>query len=300
MGFSVQYKELFRQKILHKYFLDKGIITFDAMSESDRRKQLENYHVASFFKIIPTTETLSILNGHHLVFKTTDTGFTIWAKISAENPLQTFVSLNNQLQLTFLIRIVDPFFLNYTGLDFDTADKVFFFSNIKPASYLPDFQLIDQAGGNSYADEKFSLFIKGDKINEDESGLIKRLKTIALKEKPGLFGFIHLSMSGDKETLNVTEPNGEISDPVQTFEIVFENRKSVWRYIFNAEQSINSNDDLKTENGNKRILITKASYPLTRHGFIPVKLGTKELPNPDSAILKPDPVTEKVYSEIYM
>lgn len=300
MGFSVQYKELFRQKILHKYFLNRGTLTYNTMSESDQHKQLEKYNLASFFKITPTPETLSILNGHHLVFKTTNTGFVIWAKVSPENPSETFVTLSNQLQLTFIIRIVDPFFLNYTDLDFDTANKVFYFSNIKPASYLPDFQWIDQAGGNSYVDEKFALFVKGEKISEDDSRLIKELKIAALQEKPNFFGFIHLSISGDKETLNITEPSGEIPDPIQTFEIVFENRKSVWRYIFNSEQSINSNDDLKTENGNKRILVTKASYPLTRHGFIPVKLGSKELPNPGSAIVKPDKETEKVYSEIYM
>ena len=78
MSYSIVYKELFRVKILHRYFLDKGIDEFRSMNKTEKEKQLSQYDFRTFLKIIPTIETMQQINGHNLVFKTLNSGFTVW------------------------------------------------------------------------------------------------------------------------------------------------------------------------------------------------------------------------------
>jgi len=81
---------------------------------------------------------------------------------------------------------------------------------------------------------------------------------------------------------------------------VFKNRSTIWRYIYNTPQQVKPADDLLLENGNPRILVTKTIHPLTRSGFISLKLDKDELPNPTVSMIKPDQSTHKIFSEIYM
>ncbi len=107
-------------------------------------------------------------------------------------------------------------------------------------------------------------------------------------------------MKGENTSLNVTDAQGKLLSPYKTFEILFENRKTAWRYFFDTDQTVSGADDVEIENGDSKVLITKTDQPLTQKGFVSIKLGGVELPNPNSKLIKPDSRSSKIYSEIYI
>ena len=291
MTFSIQYKELFGINILHHFFLDKGVVKYDSMNEAEQSRQLKAYDFRSIFDIIPSDDTITKLNGHGLLMKMSHKGFAVWSKIKPEGNNSPFISLDDNLFLTFLILIKDPFFYNYTELALEEAGKLFYLSNRKPATEPDSFPMLDKSDMNHPVDEKFIL---------SEEGIKNEIKNTGSRGKSNCFGIIRIFMKGDKINLHITDAQGKITVSSKTFELTFRNRSTFWRYIFNAAQSVKPVDDVIRENGNTKILITKKTHPLTRHGFISLKLNKAELPNPNASLIKPEPSTTKIFSEIYM
>jgi hypothetical protein len=291
MSYSIQYKELFRVKILHRYFLDKGSDEFRTMNETEQAKQLDNYNFQSIVTIAPTRETWQNLNGHNLVFKTLNSGFTVWSKVSETDDREPFISLDDDLNFTFLVQIRDSVFYNYTDLKLENAGKLYYVSNRQLDSEPNNFPLLDKAGGNFHIDEDFILSGDGEEVEK---------KLLKAGEKERLLGILRIFMKGDNSSLNVTNAQGKIPSSVKIFELVFKNRNTIWRYLFDSNQQVTGGDDVKRENGNSKVLITKNEHPLTKSGFISVELGGVELPNPGLALIKPDAANNKIFSEIYM
>jgi hypothetical protein len=291
MSYSIQYKELFRVKIFHRFFLDKGTDDFKSMNDADQQKQLKDYDFRSFLKVGPTAETRQRLNGYNLVFKQISTGFTVWSKVNENDDTLPFVPLADDLEFTFLLQVNDARFYNYTNLKMENAGKLYYLSNRQLDTEPNNFPLIDKAAGNFHVDEDFIL------SDDGESGELQQLQP---GEKMNLLGLVRIFMKGDNSSLNVTNAQDEIQEPAPAFEVVFKNRSTVWRYLFNADQQVTGGDDVKKENGNSKILITKTEHPLTQTGFISVELGGVELPNPSVALVRPDASDNKIYSEIYM
>ena len=291
MSYSIQYRELFRVKILHRFFLDKGTDDFKSMNDTDQQKQLKDYDFRSFLKVNPTAESRQRLNGYNLVFKQISTGFTVWSKVDENDDALPFVPLADDLEFTFLLQVNDPRFYNYTDLKMENAGKLYYLSNRQLDTEPNNFPLIDKAGGNFHVDEDFILSEDG------ENGELQQLHP---GEKMNLIGVLRIFMKGDNSSLNVTNAQDEIQEPAPAFEVVFKNRNTVWRYLFDADQQVTGGDDVKKENGNSKILITKDEHPLTLNGFIPIELGGVGLPNPGVALVRPDVSDNTIYSEIYM
>jgi hypothetical protein len=291
MSFSIQYTELFRVNIFHRYFLDKGSVEFGTMNETDKAKQLNNYNFQSTVKIVPTEESRQKLNGYNLVLRTLNSGFTVWSKVSEADDSEPFISLEDDLNFTFLIHLKDSVFYNYTDLKLENAGKLYCLSNKRLDSEPHNFPLLDKAGGNFNVDEGFILSGEGEKAEK---------ASLNAGEKERLLGIIRIYMKGDNSSLNVTNAQGKIPSSAKNFEVVFKNRSTIWRYLFDSNQQVTGGDDVKKENGNSKILITKNEHPLTKSGFISLELGGVELPNPGVAIIKPDTVNNKIFSEIYM
>ncbi|MFA7583032.1 MAG: hypothetical protein WCZ46_05745, partial [Proteiniphilum sp.] len=97
MAFSIQYKQLFRIDILHRFFLDKGSVRFDSMSETEQLRQLKEYDSRFILDIVPSEDTMDRLNGHSLLLKRNSTGFTIWYKEAVEGHNQPSVALDDNL-----------------------------------------------------------------------------------------------------------------------------------------------------------------------------------------------------------
>lgn len=291
MAFSIKYSTLFKVNVFHQFFLNKGFDEFAAMTKTEKAKQLDTYNVTDLFNILPTGKTRQQLNGHNLVFKFVNSGFTVWTKLVENKNSTPFISLENDLNFTFLIKIKDSEFNNYTNLKLENAGKLYYFSNRRLNAEPGTFPLINESGENNNIDETFVL-------SDVSANTI--LDNLSANEKDNLFGLIRIFMKGDETTLNVTDFLGKIPEPHKTFELLFDNRETVWRYIFDNNQTVLPGDDVRVENADLKILVTKSEQPLTQKGFVSVELGGVELPNPNTRLVKPNTSNNKIYSEIYM
>lgn len=291
MSFSVKYIKLFNLLMLNDYFLDKGTEEFSAMSDEDKQHQLDAFDFQRFFNIFPTRNTRQLLDGYSLSFGAVNTGFSIWARVDETDDSVPYISLDDDLDLTFIIQIADFRYLNYTLLKQENAGKVYYFSNQRLADESPTFPLIPKQGDNPFIDETFVL---------SDPVALNQLETLSTGEKDDLFGIIRIHMKGETSAYDITDASGKIPATIQSFELHLDNRETFWRYIFRSDQTVAPSDDVELENSNSRILITKTEKPLTYNGFVPVELGENELPNPDVNQIKPDETENKIYSEIYM
>jgi hypothetical protein len=291
MSFSIQYKPLFKVDILHLFFLNNGLKTLFSMNAADAANQLDGYDLNSFFNITPTLETQEKLKGYNLAFRSINTGFTVWSKVSNEDNTFPFIPLTNDLSLTFLVKIKDSVFYNYTDINPNSLGKTFYFSNRRISTEAPAFPLINKSGDHFNINGTFTLTPASSAAEQ---------KKLSSAEKMNLFGLIRLYMIADNPDLNIINPDGKIAEPTKTFELVFNNRKTIWRYIFRKDPIVKITDDVKIENADPKVLISKSEQPLTQKGFIPIELGGKDLPNPGSQLIKPDTLNTKYYSEIYM
>ena len=291
MTFSIKYKPLFKVDILHNYFLNLGLDEFAAMTDSEKSKQLDSYEISSFVKITPTPKTLKKLNGQNLVFKITNNGITVWSKVTGNNDNIPFISLDDELSFTFLVQLKDSTFYNYTNLKLESAGKLYYFSNQKLATEPSSFPLIKKSGDNSNINQNFVL---------TDNGANAELSKLSANEKDNLFAIIRIFMKGKNSSLHIINANGRIKNPFKTFEILFNNRKTIWRYFFSENQQVKPGDDVKKEAGNAQQLITKAVQPLTQRGFISIELDGNELPNPNSRMIIPNSLNTKYYSETYI
>lgn len=291
MSFSIQYKPLFKVDVFHLFFLNIGLKTWFSMNASDAAKQLGGYDVNSFLSITPSLETQEKLKGYNLVFRNLNTGFAVWTKVRNDNNAFPFITLSNDLNLTFLIKIRDSAFYNYTDLNLNSQGKTFYFSNRRLSTEAPAFPLINKSGDQFSMNGTFAL--------TPESAAAEQ-KNLSSTEKMNLFGMVTLYLKADIPIINIIDPDGKIAVPPEQFEIVFNNRKTIWRYIFRNDPKVKNTDNVKIETSDPMVLISKSELPLTQKGFISLELGGKDLPNPSSQHLKPDSLNSKYYSETYL
>ncbi len=291
MSFSVKYTELFRVQMLHHFFLDKGNQLFNSMSENDRQKQLKSYNFREYLNVVPTPKTKQKMDGHHAVLYRQKSRFSVWVEVEQNDDKVPFVDFSDDLSFTFLIKITDRNFLNYTDLKLSDTGKIYYSSNQRLQSESNSFPLISLKNDATMIGDSFLL---SDESASDE------LANLSAGERKNLFGILRLHMKGENATYDITTNQGEIKDTTPVFKVEFKNRETTWRYIFTDDQNVKNNDDVKKENGSAKILVTKTEKPLTKTGFLTVELDGDELPNPDSRIIKPDVSSNKIYSEIYM
>lgn len=289
MTFSIQYKTLFKVDILHLFFLNNGLNPYFLMIQTEKDKQLDTYDINSFFSIVPAQKTQEKLNARNLVFKSLNDGIVVLAKVTGTNT--PFIPLEDDFHLTFLIKIKDSGFYNYTNLPLNNLGKLNYFSNRRLSAEIPAFPLINKSGDHINITDTFSLSAVSSNAEQ---------KNLSSGEKINLFGLIKLYMKGDNASLNITNSGGDIPEPFKTFELVYSNRKTFWRYIFKQNQNVKNKDDVKIESADPKILVTRTEQPLTQKGFIIIELGKSELPNPTSKLVKPNTLNTKYYSEIYM
>jgi hypothetical protein len=291
MAFSIKYKPLLHVNILHQYYLNKGITEYADMTENEKAKQLNRYNFSKFFSLKATTETKGILNGYQMVLKTTHTGLTLFIKVSETDDSLPIILPEDTLTLSFLLNLNTYTFFSISNFQFEKEGELFFFSNQRLSLEAADFPLLKKTGANTRITNRYAL---NDETTQNE------LKKLSVEEKANLFGIIRLHMKGNTQGLDITDNQNKIKSPCPTFELNFENRKTTWRYIFETNQNVKGTDGVKKEAGNAKHLITRDKLPLTASGFISVKLGEKELPNPSTTNLKPSTINNKIFSDIYM
>ena len=134
MGITVTYNILFEVKLLHHYFLNKGLGNYEVMTEDAKAAMMLKYDVREFLDITPTAECRNNLERHNCIFKPTSTGIIVGIKAEPceLSKFKPFHDLDDDLAFTFLLNLKDPSLLNYTALPFTgNSGHVYVFQNLK-------------------------------------------------------------------------------------------------------------------------------------------------------------------------
>jgi hypothetical protein len=134
MSISITYGILFEVRIIHHFFLNKGENAYDAMSDADKANMMLKYDVREIFEIVPTKECSKILSAHNCIFKMTSSGILVGLRAESDGlepqKFKPFVTLADDLMLTFLVKLRDMDFMNYTTLPFTgNSGQIFTFQN---------------------------------------------------------------------------------------------------------------------------------------------------------------------------
>ena len=102
----MSYKQLFQLSIFHEYY----------------QKQ-----VCPDFSIEPTNECSKLLKGHRLILKNTINGIVVIAPVDSEQ--KSWIELADNLQFTFILKLQNQDFINFTDIDWKPLDDIYQFSN---------------------------------------------------------------------------------------------------------------------------------------------------------------------------
>ncbi|WP_433763616.1 hypothetical protein [Flavobacterium ginsenosidimutans] len=278
MSYSSTYGLYFQVTLLHNYFLNNGEETFASMTDDKKEKMMQQFSSDAFIAITPTLETNIVLKNYKMVFKKNKTGFGIYIKLKDE--LDPFIKVPADLNLTFLIKINDYQFENYTNLDF-ALTQAYLFSNVKPLTEPVSFKYIPKISDNKLIS---NAYLVSEKTTAD------LLSILQPSEQQNVFGVISLTAKGDNSSENSIDDLGKMISP--NFKIHFDNRKTLWKYI---------NRKAGTE------IKTKTAKPLTRSGFIEIDPVNDLDPSQPSESQYPNPSVKSItkidsdyYSEIFI
>lgn len=104
----MSYKQLFQLSILHEYYQNQ---------------------VCPDFSIEPTNECSKLLRGHRLILKNKVNGILVIAPVDSEQ--KSWVELADNLRFTFILKLQNKDFINFTDIDWKSLDDIYQFSNEK-------------------------------------------------------------------------------------------------------------------------------------------------------------------------
>jgi hypothetical protein len=113
----IRYRPLFHVDIAHDYFLNRGDIVFEAQADADRAALAKLYSVGDFLEVFPDAATKAALAGHKMLFRATPAGFSVAVRLDPlASDTRPMVPPADDLGLTFVLRLTDANFANYTEL----------------------------------------------------------------------------------------------------------------------------------------------------------------------------------------
>lgn len=260
MSYSQQYRTLANVQVLHEYYLNSGSDSFRGMDANQQRLMFKNYAFNGFLQVIPTAQTRLIMENQKLLLRTNPAGLQVVAQVepALSNEAATpFISLDNDLELHFLVKIGDPAFEIYTDLTL-IKKEIFYFSNIRPAGVPPEFPVLpvlpQQEDDPEYISNAYRL---GDTLSKS---ILDNMQ-VSQEERIGLLGVLVLRMHGEN---SIIDNDGKVpADPI-TFVMEFANRSTIWKYYF-------QNSDYYAE--------TTHPKPLTKNGYIVINPSQLTLRN---------------------
>jgi hypothetical protein len=113
----IRYRPLFDVDIAHDYFLSRGDVVLEAQADVDHAALANLYSVGDFLEVFPDDATMSVLAGHKMLFRATAAGLSVAVRLDpSANDTRPMVPLADDLRLTFVLRLTDTSFANYTEL----------------------------------------------------------------------------------------------------------------------------------------------------------------------------------------
>jgi hypothetical protein len=283
---STQYKKLFSLNVYHGYHLNNGFLAYDDLEVDIKALNLRKFNWQDFLYIMPTRKTSRIFKRFQLLIKYSNQGFIVFARVSDEDMQESFIPLDQDLILEFLIGYRDPYFENYTAMKLLSEDKMLF-ANFQPDHFQGlsfDFLPLDSE------DRPFSddFLIPEEDFVSYFADSANEIREIQAK------GLLLMRMQGENGSLNVTNVNGTLKVNPPVFKIEFTNRSTFWTY---HHQRSNTS------------VTTNTPKPLTKNGFVQILPDSDfDEPNDDWSELQfPNPSVERIrieannyYSEIYI
>ena len=283
---STQYKKLFSLNVYHGYHLNNGSLVYEDLEADNKALSLRKFNWQDFLHIIPTRKTLKILKRFQLLIKLSNQGLIVFARVSEEDDQESFIPLEEDLVLEFLISYRDPYFENYTAMKLLKEDKMFF-SNFRHEHFQGlSFDLLpleneDRPFSDNFLvpEESFTSYF-AESANE----------ILEVQAK----GLLLIRMQGEDGSLNVTNVNGTLKVNPAVFKIHFTNRSTYWTFHHRRNDSS---------------ITTNTPKPLTKNGFVQILPNSDfDEPNDDWSELQfPNPGVERIrieannyYSEIYI
>lgn len=106
---DINFGSLFAVEVLHSYYKDQ---------------------LCADFNISISNETVKVLGGHKMVVRQYNGQLFAGVHCTGNvNPLKPFTSIEEGMQLTFLMQLNNPLFFNFTNLSNTVPGKVYYFSN---------------------------------------------------------------------------------------------------------------------------------------------------------------------------
>lgn len=281
---NIHYTTLFSIDLLHGYHLNNGEENYLDMSLDNQEKMLDRYDWQKFLNVRPTDETRKQFRRFQLLSKNTGKSLRVMVRGLEINSQDSFIPLEQELTLAFLMSYRDPYFENYTDMNFLSGGKMFFSNFQPPALDGIDFHPISLESTEEYFSDSFI-------ITEESFNLL--LDTYGIKEAGNeTVGLILIRMQGESGTLNVLNGNHTLKINPTVFKIHFANRSTYWRYY-------QASSDTGAE--------TNQAKPLTKNGFVQLSIDTDfdadpgaishlRFPNPGVKHIQSDGVN--YYSEI--
>lgn len=283
MSFKTLYRPLCDIVLYHGYFLNDGDDTFNSMNDEEKEIFLKNYDFSSFLEVIPSPKTQEKIKNFKLILSYRPDRIKVVIRVEESNNNKPFIPLSLNTSLTFLVKIKDFLFENYSDITIDST-RLYLFTNKRPSTENISFPLIPKVNDTVLVDDTF-------RTTEDTTESLT--ESLSLQEKSRLIGVIQLTMQADDPSLHILDNSSELTGTLPEFKIHFNNRRTFWKYL----------------KANGFEVETNADKPLTKLGFIEIDPSTDfdspppdaanyQYPNPTPSIIKKEP--SKTYSEIFI
>lgn len=278
------YTTLFSIDILHNFHLNNGAEQFENMAPADSENALLNYRWDSFLTIQPTLDTQRQLKRFQLLVKNSHSKLRVLVRVNEQAEQESFIPIDPELTLAFLIAYRDPHFENYTDMPFLVGNKMLI-SNFQPEEPEGlDFHLLSLENEAEYFSEDW-LVSEG-----DFQVLMDKYAGPGIGSLPA--GLLLIRMQGETGARNVININQSLKVTPTVFKIHFNNRRTYWRF-------------LQASSGTE--IETNQPKPLTKNGFVeldpeddfdvdPGSISQFRFPNPGIKRIKSD--GNNYYSEI--
>jgi hypothetical protein len=138
MSSQIMYHPLFTVTLWHGYYLHPAKESGNAFTNEDLENLVETsdlipeYSILGDLEITPASATVHLMQNYKMVYRQDNTGFVVGICVEKDNSGKLFprISLEEILKLSFIIRLKNTNFVNFTNLGLsDFRNKVYHFGN---------------------------------------------------------------------------------------------------------------------------------------------------------------------------
>ncbi|SEC21677.1 hypothetical protein SAMN04489761_2400 [Tenacibaculum sp. MAR_2009_124] len=341
------YKTLFDFNLYHTYFLDEGEKTFfqtngaTRLAEEDRETVEKKYELEDFLGIVPTMSTVQKLKNHRLFIRNHAKGFRVLSETNKQIALEggmevsrysPVIPLDDSLNLTFYLKVHDPYFYNYSSIVEKKISQLYLLTNRDSSGinifratskerkwkrFLINEKETRQLVYNLEVENQKQLrvpnlvsidVIQPDELNaiemkienaqsltDAEQEVINTLNTaVKILKNRGIVGVLQLQIKGDDNT-EFTESINVKNPNNQQFDLEKQCLPKVYpdfEVFINNRETFWRYKELQTST----IMTTTQKKPLTKNGRVEIE-NQDVLPQPQGDYFFPNPTPEIIIKE---